>query len=128
MCDCLAAYPESAPKPTPTLTPTSQQVVAAKLTPSKRELVVLCRAAAPADDASCLCTLTTTTISLATMKATVPRIDLPDMCAGRPPAFDLTQPVVTTGLCLGPAAGLHKRTYHTHVSPFTAACLSHFAD
>lgn len=74
-------------------------MVSAKLTPSKRELLVLCRTLPQSDDTGGLSTLTATTISLATMKAAVPRIDLPDVSAGSgcPPAFELSHTLVSTG-------------------------------
>jgi hypothetical protein len=73
-------------------------VVGAKLTPSKRELLVLCRTAPHPEDSTALSTLTATTISLSSMKASVPRIDLPDVSHGTTaPAFDISSPLVTTG-------------------------------
>lgn len=106
----LSRVPFGTPPPavvSPTHTHTQTQVVGARLTPSKRELVVLCRLA-PQDGGSsdtATTTLTATTISLSSMRAAVPRIDLPDVSWGAagaggcapPPAFELSRSLVTTG-------------------------------
>jgi hypothetical protein len=71
--------------------------VSARLTPSKRELLVLARTSPQPDDASALGLLTASLISLGSMRAAVPRIDVPDVSrGGAPPVCDISAPVVST--------------------------------